>query len=64
MKSLPKDQPSDIDPHVELQSHLKYAGLNLNELTSQQENVCTCARWWYEHEGVCPRGWVLRTFCI
>ena len=37
MKSLPKDQPSDIDPHVELQSHLKYAGLNLNELTSQQE---------------------------
>ena len=34
---LPKDQPSDIDPHVELQSHLKYAGLNLNELTSQQE---------------------------
>lgn len=37
MKFLPKDQPSDIDPHVELQSHLKYAGLNLNELTSQQE---------------------------
>lgn len=37
MKSLPKDQPFDIDPHVELQSHLKYAGLNLNELTSQQE---------------------------
>ena len=37
MKSLPKDQPSDIDPHVELQSHLKYAGLYLNELTSQQE---------------------------
>lgn len=37
MKSLPKDQPSDIDPHIELQSHLKYAGLNLNELTSQQE---------------------------
>ena len=37
MKSLPNDEPSDIDPHVELQSHLKYAGLNLNELTSQQE---------------------------
>lgn len=28
---------TDIDPHVEFQSHLPYMGVNLNELTTQQE---------------------------
>ena len=38
MKSQPKETDvTELDPHVEFQSHLRYAGLNLNELTTQQE---------------------------
>lgn len=38
MKSPPvEEQHTDIDPHVEFQSHLPYMGVNLNELTIQQE---------------------------
>lgn len=34
---LAEGESTDIDPHVEFQSHLPYMGVNLNELTTQQE---------------------------
>ena len=34
---LAEEESTDIDPHVEFQSHLPYMGVNLNELTTQQE---------------------------
>ena len=38
MKLQPKEtEITELDPKVEFQSHLRYAGLNLNELTTQQE---------------------------
>ena len=42
MKSQPEELAAStdlVDPHTEFQSHLPYMGLQLNELTVQQEKL-------------------------